>query len=98
VFKGNKMARHKRAEQVKTLKLQDVLSDAEKGLIFVRGAVPGSKGGWVLVRDAIKKKLPDGLPFPAALKSDAALAEAAPETVVEDAPVESAPAEEEGKE
>jgi large subunit ribosomal protein L3 len=102
VFKGKKMAGHMGAERVTTLNLQVVLSDAEKGLIFVRGAVPGSKGGWVLVRDAIKKKLPDGLPFPAALKSDAAPAQEAQETVAEEAPaeapVESAPAEDEGKE
>src|SRR6202035_4928157 len=48
----------------------------ERGLLMIRGAVPGAKGGWVLVKDAVKRKPPDGLPFPAALRTDAA-AEAA---------------------
>ena len=97
VFKGKKMAGHMGAERVTTLNLQVVMSDAEKGLIFVSGAVPGSKGGWVLVRDAVKKAAPDGLPFPAALKSDVTAAEeAAPaeeEGPVEEAAQEAAPAE-----
>jgi large subunit ribosomal protein L3 len=50
---------------------------------MIKGAVPGSKGGWVTVKDAVKKKLPDGVPFPAALKSAAAT----------EAPAEEAPAE-----
>jgi large subunit ribosomal protein L3 len=43
---------------------------------MVKGAVPGSKGGWVTIKDAMKKKLPDGVPVPAAIKSAAAPAEA----------------------
>ena len=42
---------------------------AERGLIMVRGAIPGAKGGYVLVRDAVKRKSPDGVPFPAGLKA-----------------------------
>lgn len=83
VFKGKKMAGHMGAERVTTLNLEVVSTDDDRGLILVKGSVPGSKGGWVTVRDAIKRAAPEGLPFPAALLSDAA-----------DAPAEEAPAEE----
>ncbi|NVO21945.1 50S ribosomal protein L3 [Donghicola mangrovi] len=76
VFKGKKMAGHMGAVRVTTQNLEVVRTDAGRGLIMVKGAVPGSKGGWVTVKDAVKKKLPEGVPFPAALKS--AAAEAAP--------------------
>ncbi|MDT8343120.1 MAG: 50S ribosomal protein L3, partial [Thermohalobaculum sp.] len=54
---------------------------AERGLIMIKGAVPGSRGGWVTVRDAVKRRAPDGLPFPAAIRAveAAAVAEAAAE-------------------
>jgi len=84
VFKGKKMAGHMGAARVTTQNLEVVRTDADRGLIMIKGAVPGSKGGWVTVKDAIKKKLPDGVPFPAALKS-AAVAEAA----AQEAPAES---------
>ncbi|GGD24351.1 50S ribosomal protein L3 [Sinisalibacter lacisalsi] len=71
VFKGKKMAGHMGAARVTTQNLEVVRTDAERGLVFIKGAVPGSKGGWVTVKDAVKKKLPDGVPHPAALKSDA---------------------------
>ncbi len=76
VFKGKKMAGHMGAVRVTTQNLEVVRTDADRGLIMVKGAVPGSKGGWVTVKDAVKKKLPEGVPFPAALKS--AAVEAAP--------------------
>ncbi len=55
VFKGKKMAGHLGDERVTTLNLQVAAVDTDKGLILIRGAVPGSKGGWVYVRDAVKK-------------------------------------------
>ncbi|MDK3018665.1 50S ribosomal protein L3 [Pseudodonghicola flavimaris] len=76
VFKGKKMAGHMGAARVTTQNLEVVRTDADRGLVFVKGAVPGSKGGWVTVKDAVKKKLPEGVPFPAGLKA-AAAAEAA---------------------
>jgi large subunit ribosomal protein L3 len=50
-------------------------ADAERGLLMIKGAVPGSPGGFVLVKDASKRKPPQGLPFPAALRQTPALAE-----------------------
>ena len=76
VFKGKKMAGHMGAVRVTTQNLEVVKTDAIRGLVMVKGAVPGSKGGWVTVKDAVKKKLPENVPFPAALKSAAAAAAA----------------------
>jgi len=84
VFKGKKMAGHMGSIRVTTQNLEIVQTDAERGLILVRGAVPGSKGGWVFLRDAIKQPLPEGVPTPAAIraandaKAEAPAAEAAP--------------------
>jgi large subunit ribosomal protein L3 len=55
--------------RVTTQNLVVVKTDVERGLVMVRGAVPGSKGGWVLVRDAVKKALPKDLPRPGAFKA-----------------------------
>jgi large subunit ribosomal protein L3 len=71
VFKGKKMAGHMGAARVTTQNLQVVRTDAERGIIMVKGAVPGSKGGWVTIKDAVKKPAPDNLILPAALKSAA---------------------------
>ncbi|WIY27255.1 50S ribosomal protein L3 [Parasedimentitalea psychrophila] len=79
VFKGKKMAGHMGAARVTTQNLEVVKTDADRGLVFIKGAVPGSKGGWVTVKDSVKKKAPEGLPFPAGLKS--AVAEAPAESV-----------------
>ncbi len=76
VFKGKKMAGHMGNVRVTTQNLQVVRTDSERGLIMVRGAVPGSKGGWVTVKDAVKKPTHDNLVTPAALRS-APVAEAA---------------------
>jgi len=69
VFKGKKMAGHMGAEQVTTQNLKIVRTDVERGLIMIQGAVPGSKGGWILIRDAVKKALPDGVPMPGAFRT-----------------------------
>ena len=69
VFKGKKMAGHMGAAKVTTQNLEVVKTDSARGLIMIKGAVPGSKGGWVTVKDAVKKPTPNDLPFPAALKS-----------------------------
>ena len=71
VFKGKKMAGHMGAAKVTTQNLEVVRTDAERGLIMIKGAVPGSKGGWVTVKDAVKKPFPENAILPAALKSAA---------------------------
>ena len=57
-FKSKKMAGHMGDERVTTLNLKVVQTDVERGLILIEGAVPGAKGGWIMVRDAVKKALP----------------------------------------
>ncbi len=76
VFKGKKMAGHMGAVRVTTQNLQVVKTDADRGLVFIKGAVPGSKGGWVTVKDAVKKPLPEGVPTPAAIRATEAPAAA----------------------
>lgn len=85
VFKGKKMAGHMGAARVTTQNLEVVRTDIDRGLIMIKGAVPGSKGGWVTVKDAVKKKTPEGLPMPAALRSQLVAAAAAQ---VNEAPAE----------
>ncbi|GBD42061.1 50S ribosomal protein L3 [bacterium HR39] len=67
VFKGKKMAGHMGHRRVTVQNLEVFGVDPERGLILVKGAVPGPKGGWVLVRDAVKRKLPKEAPWPAAI-------------------------------
>ncbi len=69
MFKGKKMAGHMGAVRVTTQNLQVVRTDADRGLIMVKGSVPGSKGGWVTIKDAVKKPFPENAILPAALKS-----------------------------
>jgi large subunit ribosomal protein L3 len=73
VFKGKKMAGQMGSEKVTTQNLVVVKTDVERGLVMIRGAVPGSKGGWVLVRDAVKKGLPKDAPKPGAFRKGAAV-------------------------
>jgi large subunit ribosomal protein L3 len=70
-FKNKKMAGHLGAERVTVQNLEVVSADAERGILMVKGAVPGNRGGYVLVKDAAKRKAPDALPFPAALRGAA---------------------------
>ena len=67
VFKGKKMAGHMGDRQRTQQNLEIVRTDADRGLLFVKGSVPGSKNGWLLVRDAVKVKH-DELPFPGAMR------------------------------
>jgi large subunit ribosomal protein L3 len=90
VFKGKKMAGHMGDETVTTLNLQVVGIDEEENLILVKGAVPGGKNAWVLVRDAVKKPLPQDVPFPAGLRTQPKPAE---EQNTEQAEAEQEPAE-----
>ena len=68
VFKGKKMAGHMGAARVTTQNLEVVRTDPERGLIMVKGSVPGSKGGWVTIKDAVKKPLPKEAVLPAAIR------------------------------
>ena len=78
------MAGHLGVDRVTTLNLKVMQTDVDRGLILVEGAVPGVKGGWIMVRDAVKKKLPDGVPMPGKFK----LAEAASEAAAAAAPAQ----------
>jgi large subunit ribosomal protein L3 len=66
-FKNKKMAGHLGVERVTTLNLEVAHVDVERGLLMIKGAVPGARDGWVLVRDAIKRPRPEGAAYPAAL-------------------------------
>jgi large subunit ribosomal protein L3 len=79
-FKEKKMAGHMGVDRVTTLNLKVVMTDVERGLILVEGAVPGAKGGWITLRDAVKKALPQDIPTPGKFRlPDAAPAPAANE-------------------
>ncbi len=86
-FKNKKMAGHMGVDRVTTLNLKVVRTDVERGLILVEGAVPGVVGGYIYVRDAIKKALPKDAPLPGkyrvASADVASAAEAAPAAAVE---------------
>jgi large subunit ribosomal protein L3 len=71
-FKGKKMAGHMGTARITTQNLKVVATDADKGLIMVRGAVPGQAGSFVFVSDAVKRKLPKEAPQPAGLRKAAA--------------------------
>jgi len=69
VFKGKKMAGHWGVERTTTQNLEIVRTDAERGLILVRGSVPGPQNGWVEIRDAVKAKPVTGAPTAAVLRA-----------------------------
>src|SRR5438067_3091434 len=92
-FKNKKMPGHMGVERVTTLNLKVVQTDVERGLILVEGAVPGSKGGWITLRDAVKKKLPDAIPRPGKFRMPETTEASAPDAAAETA---AAPAAQEG--
>src|SRR4028118_1180117 len=89
VFKNKKMAGHMGARNRTQQNLEIVRTDAERGLLFVKGSVPGHKGGWLLVKDAVKVARPDGAPYPAGIRAIAGeiASEEAPAGLVEEAAV-----------
>ena len=89
VFKNKKMAGHMGDRQRTQQNLQVVRTDAGRGLIFVRGSVPGAKNGWMLIRDSVKLPLPEGVPFPGAMRrnADETASEDAPAGMVEEAAI-----------
>src|SRR6266446_4315455 len=86
-FKNKKMPGHMGVDRVTTLSLRVVRTDVERGLILVEGAVPGTAGGYIFVRDAVKRALPKEAPLPGKFRL-AAAAEAAPEQTPAAAPSE----------
>ena len=88
VFKNKKMAGHMGDRQRTQQNLEVVLTDVERGLIFVKGSVPGSKGTWLMVSDAVKVARPADAPYPASIKGSNDAAPVEEEVKVEEAAVE----------
>ena len=89
VFKNKKMAGHMGAKNRTQQNLEIVRTDVERGLLFVKGSVPGHKGGWLLVKDSVKIARPDTAPYPAGIRAIAQeiATEEAPAGLVEGAAV-----------
>ncbi len=89
VFKNKKMAGHMGAKNRTQQNLEIVRTDAERGLLFVKGSVPGHKGGWLLVKDSVKVARPEAAPYPAGIRAIAQeiASEEAPAGLVEEAAV-----------
>jgi large subunit ribosomal protein L3 len=92
VFKNKKMAGHMGDERVTTQNLKVMKTDVDRGLIMVEGAVPGSKGGWILVRDAVKKTPPKDLPTPGSIRRKAGEGTPAEAAAPAETPAAEAPA------
>jgi large subunit ribosomal protein L3 len=91
VFKNKKMAGHMGDRQRTQQNLEIVRTDPERGLIFVKGSVPGSKGAWLMVKDSVKIDRPADAPYPAGLKAAHIVHEEAPAGMVEAAAVHEIP-------
>ena len=78
-FKNKKMPGHMGVDRVTTQNLKVVRIDVARGLVLVEGAVPGVAGGWIYIRDAVKRKLPADVPMPGKFRESNGAAEAAPE-------------------
>ncbi|MEE8393382.1 MAG: 50S ribosomal protein L3 [Rhodospirillales bacterium] len=101
VFKGKKMPGQMGNERVTVQNLEVVATDLDRGVIMIKGAVPGARNGYVMVYDAVKKTLPDGVPFPAGVPGTAPtkddgeeVSDEAPQEAAQEAAEEEAPAEE----
>jgi large subunit ribosomal protein L3 len=88
VFKGKKMAGHMGDKQRTQQNLEIVSTDVERGLLFVKGSVPGSKGTWLTVKDSVKVARHADAPYPASIRSAANTNDAAPADLPADTPVE----------
>jgi large subunit ribosomal protein L3 len=89
-FKNKKMPGQMGVDRVTTLNLKVVQTDVARGLILVEGAVPGAKGGWITVRDAVKKALPKEAPQPGKFRVAGGAAEPPPSGSEGASPVEGA--------
>jgi large subunit ribosomal protein L3 len=93
VFKNKKMAGHMGARNRTQQNLEVVRTDVARGLLFIKGSVPGHKGGWLTVHDAIKLPQNENAPYPAGiLAKDAPIEEAPAAGLVDDAAVHEIPA------
>ena len=97
VFKGKKMAGHMGDQRVTVQNLTIVATDDSQGLVLVRGAVPGADGGWVLIRDAVKRPRPAEAPYPGAVRKPSRDATAQSSPVTEEEPPLPAPGEDDGE-
>ena len=88
VFKGKKMAGHMGDVRVTTQNLEVVKTDVDRGLVLIKGAVPGSAGSWVLIKDAIKKAVPEDAPRPGAFAAPSNEDEKPAAEVAEETPAE----------
>src|SRR5690554_3589901 len=73
-FKGKKMPGHMGDRRITTQNVKVVKTDNERGLIMIQGSVPGSKGAWIMIKDAVKKPAPQGAAFPGSFKAAAEVA------------------------
>ena len=89
VFKGKKMAGHMGDAGITQQNLEIVATDVERGLLLIKGSVPGSKGGWLLISDAVKRSRPENAPYPAAVKTAVSADQAVTEAEAQEASAES---------